>query len=80
MRDLKHSKRKIFFREIFRVLKEKEEKQYREYRTHRLVLEACDKLEKYKGDPKKDFLLGYHLNLLTHSTTHLLLSVTWGPI
>lgn len=31
--------------ETFRVLKEKEEKQFGEYRTHRLVLEAWDRLE-----------------------------------
>jgi len=31
--------------ETFRILKEKEEKQFGEYRTHRLVLEAWDKLE-----------------------------------
>jgi hypothetical protein len=30
--------------ETFRVLKEKEERQYGEYRTHRLVLEAWDRL------------------------------------
>jgi hypothetical protein len=44
IRNLKHSKRKIFLGETFRVLKEKKEKQYGEYRTRRLVLEAWDKL------------------------------------
>jgi hypothetical protein len=45
LRDVHKFIKYCFPSETFRVLKEKEEKQYDKYRTHRLVLEAWDKLE-----------------------------------